>query len=122
VWLVQQLSKHKRTTLPPKLSDLVRTTPLWSALSSISSEDSPVIGYQQPPVRKAAYALLDSLVDAFPDEIAQQGLLELLSTSVLDVCWMEKEGAVWQQAGPAVVKFLSSESDGTRAMTGLIND
>jgi hypothetical protein len=105
-WLVQQLSKN-RVVLPQELLALLRQPVLWSALSSVPSDDS--IGAQQPTVRKAAYALLDALVDSFPDEVAKPEMLELLSTAMLDCVWLEKEAAVWQQAGAAVVKFLSSE-------------
>ncbi|RSH88769.1 hypothetical protein EHS25_002997 [Saitozyma podzolica] len=107
-WLVQQLSKNG-VVLPQELLELLRHPILWSAVSSVPSDDS--IGAQQPTVRKAAYALLDALVDSFPDEVAKSEMLELLSTAVLDCVWLEKEAAVWQQAGAAVVKFLSKYKD-----------
>ena len=95
---------------PVELLELLRRPVLWSALSSEKVEDSLNMGYEQPGVRRAAYALLTVLLDSMPDEVASSEMLETLPEAVLGNCWAEKDSGVWQAAGPAVVRFLTRES------------
>jgi hypothetical protein len=88
----------------PEVLTLLRDPLLWSALSPDSG-----VGFEQPAIRKSAYGLLDAIVDAFPEEVGRPKMLSILSKSVLGSCWIERDASVWQQAGQAVVKFLSSE-------------
>ncbi len=107
-WLLQQLKKAMPASLSPEIAGLLRNPILWTALSSL---DSPKLnlGTSQPPVRRAAYALLGTLIETYPEEILKDGMLNLLSAAVLENCWLEKEATVWETAGPSVVRFLSSE-------------
>ena len=97
-WLLQTIKQ----TPPPSVLQLLLTPEVWNALSSI---DSP--GGSQPPVRRATYALLSVLIDTFPNVVTDA--LEMLSGAVLGSCWLESEATVWETAGPAIVKFLSSK-------------
>ncbi|KAK4688698.1 E3 ubiquitin-protein ligase listerin, partial [Tremellales sp. Uapishka_1] len=103
-WLLSKLSQVGHGSLSPDLQALLLKSILWSALSS-ESPDS--LGYQQPPIRRAAYNLLGVLLDVYNDEVQKQEMQELLAVAVLDSCWTEKEATVWETAGPAVVRFLS---------------
>jgi hypothetical protein len=108
-WLLQ----HVQSTGPPlteDLSRLIHNTALWSALSSLpSEEDSPAFGYQHSPVRRAAYSVLSVITDAFPDELVKEDMLQTLAREMLDTVWVEKEATVWETAGTTVVKILNSE-------------
>ncbi|WRT68426.1 uncharacterized protein IL334_005402 [Kwoniella shivajii] len=89
-WLIQQLPG----VAPEDLVDLIRNPELWSALSP---DDAP-------PIRRAAYSLLATLVETCPELL--EGTLKMLSHAVLGNCWLEKEGVVWETAGMAVAKFI----------------
>lgn len=102
-WLLQQLAERK-IQLPEALSTLLRNTHLWTALS-VEEDDS--LGAKQPVIRRAGYALLDTLIKTFPAEA--EATLETLAVAVLDNCWREREATVWETAGSAVAKFLTSE-------------
>lgn len=91
----------------PALLELLRNPILWSALSPEPAEDAPNIGVEQPAIRKSAYVLLDAFIEAYPEEMTASG--KQLSVAVHGSCWFEKDATVWQQAGQALVKFLSSE-------------
>lgn len=95
----------KQSTSAKEVSRLLQDPQLWTTLSSVD----PSLGLSQPPVRRAAYALLSVLINVYPEEVAREGTLELLSKAVLGNCWLEKEATVWETAGPAVVQFLSSK-------------
>lgn len=110
-WLVGQYKKLDGLPLPADLLDLLRNPFLWASLASETSADSadPAPGTKQPTVRKAAYALLSGLLDCFPEVVEEPRTLEMLSVSVLEHCWVEKDAGVWAVASPTVAKFLSSE-------------
>lgn len=94
---------------PTDLLELIRRPTLWSALSSAKDGDSTSIGFEQPAVRRAAYNLLEVLIDAVPQEVARPATIGTLSEAVLGSCWSESDAGVWQFAGPTVVRFLASE-------------
>lgn len=105
-WLVQQLPANS-VPLYEELSALLENPVLWSAIGTTSHlPDVQPIG-QQPPIRRAAYLLLAAFVDAYPAEVEKPDMLQLISATVLGNCWAEHEAAVWEAAGPAVVKFLT---------------
>lgn len=109
-WLLSQLKKAENP-LSEEIVGLLHNSALWSCLSSLpSDEGSAAFGHQHPPVRRAAYSVLGVLVDSYPAEIAREDVLHTLAGEMLDAIWVEKEGTVWEAAGPAVVKILSSES------------
>jgi hypothetical protein len=109
-WLLSQL-KRAEVPLSKETSRLLHDSALWSCLSSLpSDEGSAAFGHQHSPVRRAAYTVLTVLVDAYPEEIAKEDILQTLAGEMLDAIWVEKEGTVWEAAGPAVAKILSSES------------
>lgn len=103
-WLLQQLAQRTKP-LPEPLSTLLRNPYLWTAMS-VEEEDT--LGGKQPVIRRAGYALLETLVNTFPAEA--EAVLETLAVAVLDNCWREREATVWETAGSAVAKFLTSES------------
>ena len=103
-WLLQQLAERS-IPLPESLSSLLRNTYLWTVLS-VEEEDT--LGGKQPVIRRAGYALLETLVNTFPAEA--EAIVEDLAVAVLDNCWREREATVWETAGSAVAKFLTSES------------
>jgi hypothetical protein len=109
-WLLQQLAERK-VGLPESLSTLLRNIYLWTALSV---EEDDTLGGKQPVIRRAGYALLETLVNTFPAEA--EAMVETLSVAVLDNCWREREATVWETAGSSVAKFLTSES-----ITGLLD-
>ncbi|RXK41130.1 hypothetical protein M231_01533 [Tremella mesenterica] len=106
-WLIQQLFALK-SSLPSEFNTLLKKEDLWSSLASSSDLDSGLLGQGQPAVRRAAYTLLDTVVDFYPEVVADKDVLRVLSSMVLGHCWDESEATVWESAGPAVVKFLSS--------------
>jgi hypothetical protein len=107
-WLIGQI-KATQTAPSAELAKLLTTSLLWTSLSSMPpSEDVQILGHQQAPVRRAGYILLATILEAYPSLIEEKSMLEMLSLAVLGKCWTEKEGTVWEAAGPAVVKFLSS--------------
>ncbi|WVW85588.1 hypothetical protein I302_107626 [Kwoniella bestiolae CBS 10118] len=112
-YLLQQLSRSSIKDLPQDLVNLIRNPGLWLALSpeiidnSDPDSDSPGgLGTSQPPIRRAAYSLLSTLVDSYPEQLEEKDTLRMLSDSVLGHCWLEKEGIVWETAGMAVAKFI----------------
>lgn len=105
--IIQDLSDNQIAPIPAIL-DLIRHPVLWSALEPEAQEDSANIGLNQPAIRKAAYGLLEVLIETSPDEVGSPEMLELLSQAVLGSCWLEKDSSVWQTAGSAIAKFLSS--------------
>ncbi|ORX38482.1 hypothetical protein BD324DRAFT_607949 [Kockovaella imperatae] len=84
------------TTAEPstRLLDLLRGD-IWSTLSPVE----PSLGSGQPSVRRAAYALLDTV----PDDCLPQDLLSF--------CWREAEGTVFDIAGPVIAKLLRRHPD-----------
>lgn len=107
-WLLQQL-KSQSLVLPLELSNLIRDPMLWTCLLSMAPEQGgPSLGLDQAPIRRNAYLLLGTLMETFPVEVENAELLPILSRAALD-SWSEKEAAVWEAAGPTVVKFLSSK-------------
>lgn len=109
-WLLTQLSTHN-IPLPENLIALLGNSFLWTALSpTIGEEGDETLGGRQPVIRRAAYDLLSTLVNRYPAEVKKKEMLDILSTAVLESCWIEREAAVWQTAGPAVAHFLGSES------------
>lgn len=116
-WLLQNLPAGE---LPEALVNLLKTPALWTCLSPLRTStlledaedgDAPIsIGYEQPGVRRAGYALLAVLVESYSAIVSETDLLELLSRAVLGSCWAEKEGQVWETAGQSIVVFLASES------------
>nr|XP_018261516.1 uncharacterized protein I303_05954 [Kwoniella dejecticola CBS 10117]OBR83674.1 hypothetical protein I303_05954 [Kwoniella dejecticola CBS 10117] len=108
-YLIQQLSGLPDPKLSEDLVNLIRNPGLWLALSSEQSDDTEVptgSGVAQPPIRRAAYSLLATLIESYPDLLAEEETLRMLSDGVLGSCWLEKEGVVWETAGMAVAKFL----------------
>ena len=118
-WLLSQLKKAERP-LSEEVSRLLHNSALWSCLSSLPSEEgSAAFGHNHPPVRRAAYTVLGVVVDAYPEEIAKEDILQTLAGEMLDAIWVEKEGTVWEAAGPAVAKILSRElrgAEGSRCL------
>lgn len=110
-WLLQQLKDGATTSLPPEISTLLLNPTLWTALSPLTLPDTltPSLGASQAPVRRSAYALLSVFIEAYPLEVGKEVMLQMLSAAVLGNCWLEREATVWETAGPAVVKFLSSK-------------
>ena len=106
-WILQQLA-GRQAPPPSNLLDLLRRDALWSALAS-SSEDEEPFGKDQPGVRRAAYGLLAVLSDSYPDFVREEAVLSTIAHAVLDSCWSEQDAAVWEAAGPAILRFLSSE-------------
>jgi len=108
-WLLTQLSTHN-IPLPEELLPLLGNSYLWTALSpTIGEEGDETLGGRQPVIRRAAYDLLSTLVNRYPAEVKKKEMLDMLSTAVLESCWIEREAAVWQTAGPAIAHFLGSE-------------
>ncbi|WWC71538.1 uncharacterized protein I206_105496 [Kwoniella pini CBS 10737] len=111
-YLLQQLSKSPTATLSDDLVNLIRNPGLWLALSSEPNDDSEDLpspnglGTAQPPIRRAAYSLLSTLVESHPDLLEETETLKMLSDAVLGSCWSEKEGVVWETAGMAIAKFI----------------
>lgn len=106
-WLLQQLKGLNRP-LPSDAVTLIHNPALWSSLSSLASEEgSPAFGHNHSPVRRAAFSVLASIVDLYPEEIGKEDVLQTLAREMLDVVWLEKEATVWETAGPTVVKVLS---------------
>lgn len=103
-WLLQQLAEQ-RIALPEQLTSLLRNNHLWTA---VSVEEEDTLGGKQPVVRRAGYMLLSTLVDSFQTEA--EAMLETLAVAVLESCWRESEATVWEMAGSAIAKFLTSES------------
>lgn len=109
-WLVQQLPGAGLVAPTEEIAALLHNPVLWSALGPVSHlPDLTPIG-TEPPIRRSAYNLLTKLVEAYPAEVEKPELLQLLSTTILGNCWSEKEAVVWEAAGHAIVKFLTSES------------
>lgn len=102
-WLLQQLAERS-LELPESLSKLLRNPHLWTVLS-LDEEDT--LGGKQPVIRRAGYVLLENLVTNFSAEAEE--IVETLAVAVLDNCWREKEATVWETAGSAIAKFLTSE-------------
>lgn len=108
-WLLTQLSTHN-IPLPEELLSLLANSYLWTSLSpTIGEEGDESLGGRQPVIRRAAYDLLSTLVNRYPGEVKKNKMLDMLSTAVLESCWIEREAAVWQTAGPAIAHFLGSE-------------
>jgi hypothetical protein len=111
-WLIHSI-KSIHPAPPAELLTLFRTPLLWTALSPLApTEDTQVLGWQQSPVRRAAYTLLTALVETYPEVLDSKDLQDMLAVGVLGSCWTEREATVWETAGPAVVKFLNSKRDG----------
>lgn len=106
---IVQVNSKQGAKPSPELLSLLRHPLLWSALSSEPVEDSANIGVDQPGIRKSAYALLDTFIEAYPDIVGETETKTLLAGAVHSSCWFEKDASVWQQAGQAVVKFLTSK-------------
>lgn len=106
-WLISKLPAAGFAQPPAEVLALINNPVLWSALGthSIDSEITPI--GTQPPIRRAAYLLLGSLIDTYPAEVEKPQLLQLISTTLLANCWSEKEAVVWEAAGTAVVRFLT---------------
>lgn len=102
-WLLQQLSEQ-RIALPEQLSILLRNDHLWTA---ISLEEDDTIGGKQPVLRRAGYTLLNTVIETFPTEA--EAVLDMLAVAVSENCWKEREATVWETAGSAVAKLLTSE-------------
>jgi hypothetical protein len=108
-WLLTQLSTNN-IPLPEELLALLRNSYLWTALSpTIGEEGDENLGGRQPVIRRAAYDLLSTLVTRYPEVVKNKETLDMLSSAVLENCWIEREATVWQTAGPAVAHFLGSE-------------
>jgi hypothetical protein len=108
-WLLQQLSKHS-VPLPEDLVVLLGNSYLWTAISPTpGQEGDETMGGRQSVIRRAAWDLLETLVNCYPTEVEKKEMLDMLSVAVLDNCWAERDAGVWVAAGPAVAKFLSSE-------------
>lgn len=108
-WLLTQLSTHN-VALPDELLALLGNSYLWTSLSpTIGEEGDESLGGRQPVIRRAAYDLLSTLVNRYPSEVKKKETLEMLSSIVLESCWIEREATVWQTAGPAVAHFLGSK-------------
>ncbi|WWD02614.1 hypothetical protein V865_000654 [Kwoniella europaea PYCC6329] len=110
-YLLQQLSKADIKDLPADLVNLIKNPGLWLALSSEtidnSDSDSPNgLGTAQPPIRRAAYSLLSTLVENYPEHLEEKDTLRMLSDAVLGNCWLETEGIVWETAAMAIAKFI----------------
>lgn len=105
--VAQDIAKNN-IPLPEELVALLRHSDVWSSLSSEPVDEAANLGLEQPAIRKAAYTLLDTLIDTYPEEVGREETLKLLSVAVLASCWSEKDSSVWQQGGQAIVKFLSS--------------
>jgi hypothetical protein len=105
-WLVQKLPENS-VPVPEELVALLANPVLWSALGETSHLPDLVPIGTQPPIRRAAYILLATFVDAYPAQLEQPDLLRLVSATVLGNCWAEQSPVVWEAAGPAVVKFLT---------------
>ncbi|WWD19092.1 hypothetical protein CI109_103550 [Kwoniella shandongensis] len=106
-WLLQQLAQTGVTSLPTELVNLLRNPLLWTALSSNADESSASsLGVGQPPIRRAGYSLLTTLLETFPAQIEEPETLQMVSNAVLGNCWLEKEAVVWETAGPSVARFL----------------
>ncbi|WVQ74909.1 hypothetical protein IAR50_004517 [Cryptococcus sp. DSM 104548] len=107
--LLQSWSQIGATELPEGLVSLLRNPGLWIALSPeiIDKTENPgALGTAQPPIRRAAYSLLNVLITSFDKIIGEPEVLKMVSSAVLGGCWMEKEAAVWETAGSAVAKFV----------------
>jgi hypothetical protein len=106
-WMVSKLPGANFERPPDEFAALLTNPVLWSALGMvIAVPDVTPIG-SQPPIRRAAYNLLSTMLDAYPSEVARPELLEIISLSVLSNCWQEKEAVVWEAAGTALLKFLT---------------
>lgn len=109
-WTLQQ-TKSRGRPLSDEVVALIHNPALWSSLSSLASEEgSPAFGYNHSPVRRAAFTVLTSIVDLYPEELAKEDMIQTLAREMLDTIWLEKEATVWETAGPTVVKILSSGS------------
>ncbi|WWC90682.1 uncharacterized protein L201_005618 [Kwoniella dendrophila CBS 6074] len=117
-YLLQQLSKYSISSLPEELVNLIRNPGLWLSLSPVSAENpdqdqdesnNPVP--TQPPIRRAAYSVLATVVEHFPEQLEEKETLNMLSDAVLGSCWLEKEGVVWETATMAIAKFIRKWPD-----------
>ncbi|ODO06737.1 hypothetical protein I350_04096 [Cryptococcus amylolentus CBS 6273] len=107
--LLQSWTQLGSLELPADLISLLRNPGLWIALSPeiIDKAENPgALGTAQPPIRRAAYSLLSVLITSFEKIIGEPEVLKMVSDAVLGGCWVEKEAAVWEAAGPAVAKFV----------------
>jgi hypothetical protein len=115
-WVLQNLPEGE---LAESIINVLKNPTLWTCLSPLQTspliqaaadgEVTNSIGFDQPGVRRAGYALLAVLIEKYSDIVSETELLELLSRAVLGSCWVEKEGQVWETAGQSIVVFLASE-------------
>ncbi|KAL7422810.1 hypothetical protein Q5752_002106 [Cryptotrichosporon argae] len=105
-WLVRHLAVAGYVSPPAEVLAVLQNPLLWSAVSAMPTpiNDTPI--GSQPPIRRAAYALLATLIDVYPSQVADE-LLQTVAPAVLWSCWSEKESGVWETAGTAVVKLLT---------------
>lgn len=104
-WVLGKL--HAAQIKSEEIDALLRNPVTWSALGPahvIPGVDP--IG-TAPLIRRAGYSLLQSVLQNVPELDAE--LLGVVAASVLGNCWNEGEAIVWEIAGPAVLKFLTSE-------------
>ncbi|KAF9075216.1 hypothetical protein BDP27DRAFT_38333 [Rhodocollybia butyracea] len=87
-----------------EMLDILTDPRLWS---SLTGRDSESFGFEQPPVRKAAWRLVGAVAGAFKSSVSSSvipegklKLLRLLSASVLHSAWQEYDvgvqGVLWQ--------------------------
>lgn len=106
-WMVSKLPGAGFERPTEEFMALLSNPVLWSALGMVVAvPDVSPIG-SQPPIRRAAYNLLSTLLDAYPAEVGRAELLQLISVSLLSNCFREKEAVVWEAAGPALLRFLT---------------
>ncbi|BEI93821.1 uncharacterized protein CcaverHIS019_0602800 [Cutaneotrichosporon cavernicola] len=106
-WIVSKLPSASFERPPEEFAVLLTNPVLWSALGMVVAVPDVIPIGSQPPIRRAAYNLLSTVLDAYPAEVARAELLEIISLSVLSNCWQEKEAVVWEAAGTALLKFLT---------------
>lgn len=109
-WILQQIHSNQQS-LPDQYRALLQTPYLWTALSPPIGQEGDSLGSKQPTVRRAAYSLLTVLIDCFPAELDHAETFSIVAKALIEGCWRETEAAVWETAGHATVKFLSSKSD-----------
>lgn len=106
-WIITKLHAHDPPLKSEEVDALLRNPVTWSSLGPAQViPDVDPIG-TAPLIRRGGYTLLQSVLQSFKELDSE--LLGIIATSVLGNCWQETEAIVWEVAGSAVLRFLTSE-------------
>lgn len=106
-WVISKLYSNDPPLKSEEIDALLRNPVTWSSLgpAHVISDVDPI--GTAPLIRRGGYTLLQSVLHNIPELDAE--LLDIIATSVLGNCWQENEAIVWEVAGSAVLRFLTSE-------------